>query len=107
MKISLPECDFNFCTRRVSGCCSSKDAFRNCPYQQLRSKAFKVELVSSESGDWHGLYINETLIHEGHDVPVYKVIRGFHHFMPLDYVETSVTDEFAERGFMSFKEFPV
>ena len=43
---------------------------------------------------------------EGHEIPVHKVVYGFHHFMPLDYIETSVPDEVAERGFYSFKDFP-
>lgn len=106
MRMDLPQCDFKNCRRCFDHNCNSKEAYRDCQYQQLRNKAFKVELVSSESGDWHGLYVNGSLIHEGHEIPVHKVVYGFHHFMPLDYIETSVPDEVAEQGFYSFKEFP-
>lgn len=106
MRIDLPQCDFKECRRFSDHNCNSKEVHENCPYQQLKNKAFKVELVSSESGDWHGLYVNEMLFHEGHEIPVYKVVRGFHHFMSLDYIETSIPDEEADRGFYSFREFP-
>lgn len=106
MRIDLPQCDLKDCRRCFDGNCNSKEAFRYCQYQQLKTKVLQIELVSSESGDWHGLYVNETLVHEGHDVPVYKVIRGINHFLPLDYAETSVPDEVMEEGLKSFKEYP-
>ena len=106
MRIDLPQCDFSDCRRRFDGNCNSKDTFMNCQYQQLRSAALKIELASSVSGDWHGLYVNETLVHEGHDIPVYKVISGINHFLPLDYAETEITQDVAEAGLPSFKEYP-
>lgn len=105
MKIELPQCDFAECRRRFDGNCNSKEAYRYCKYQQM-SKGLRVQLVSSESGDWSGLYVNETLIYEGHDIPVHHVVRGIHHFMPLDYVETSIPDEVMEQGLKTFLKFP-
>ncbi len=29
----------------------------------------KIRLVSVDSGDWVSLYLNDTLIHEGHNIP--------------------------------------
>ena len=106
MRIDLPQCDFSDFRRRFDGNCNSKEAFRNCKYQQMKSASLKIQLVSSESGDWHGLYINGVLAYEGHDVPVYKVVAGINHFLPLDYTETSVADEMMEQGLPSFMEYP-
>lgn len=106
MRIDLPQCDFKNCRRHFDGNCNSRDAFRMCPYQQLREASLKIELVSSTSGDWHGLYINETLVAEGHEIPVYKVIRGINMFLPLDYAESEISQEEAEGGLMSFREYP-
>lgn len=106
MRIELPQCDFSDCRRRFDGNCNSKEAYRYCKYQQMRNSGPRIQLVSSESGDWHGLYVNETLIYEGHDIPVHRVIQGINHFIPLDYVETSISDELMEQGLNTFMEFP-
>lgn len=106
MRIDLPQCDFSDCRRRFDGNCNSKEAHKNCKYQQLLSSTLKIQLVSSEEGDWQGLYVNETLVHEGHSIPVYKVISGINHFLPLDYTETEIPQEEAEKGLPSFLEYP-
>ena len=106
MRIDLPQCDFKDCRKCFDHNCSSKEAFRYCKYQQLKNPSLQIQLVSSQSGDWHGLYVNETLVHEGHDVPVYKVISGINHFLPLDYAETEITQEEVEDGLPSFREYP-
>lgn len=105
MRIDLPQCDFKSCRHYFDGNCRSKELFRECTYQQLRESSLKVELVSSISGDWHGLYVNETLVAEGHEIPVYKVVRGVNHFLPLDYAESEIPQEEAEEGMPSFREF--
>ena len=106
MRIDLPQCDFSDCRRRFDGNCNSKEAYRYCKYRQMRDNDLKIQLVSSESGDWHGLYVNETLVYEGHDIPVNKVVSGINHFRSLDYTETSVSDETMEQGLPSFMEYP-
>lgn len=106
MRIDLPQCDFKNCRQHFDGNCRSKDLFRECPYQQLRESSLKIELVSSTSGDWHGLYVNGTLVAEGHEIPVYKVICGIDHFLPLDYAETEIPQEEVESGLPSFREYP-
>ena len=107
MRVDLPQCDFSDCRMRFDGNCRSKEAFRNCQYQNLKSKSLKIELVSSECGDWHGLYVNGTLIHEGHDIPIYKVLFGINQFLHLDYTETSISQEEAEAGLPTFREYPL
>ena len=68
--------------------------------------SLKIERVSSDSGDWYGFYVNGTLIHEGHDIPLHKVIYGISRIIPLDYTETWIPDEAAENGLPSFREYP-
>ena len=106
MRIDLPQCDFKSCRHYFDGNCRSKDLFRECTYQQLRESSLKIELVSSTSGDWHGLYVNETLVAEGHEIPAYKVIRGINHFLPLDFAESEILQEEAEDGLPSFRKYP-
>ena len=105
MRIDLPQCDFKSCRHYFDGNCRSKELFLECTYQQLRESSLKIELVSSTSGDWHGLYVNETLVAEGHEIPVYKVVRGVNHFLPLDYSESEIPQEEAEGGLPSFREY--
>lgn len=106
MRIDLPQCDFKSCRYHFDGNCRSKELFRECTYQQLRESSLKIELVSSTSGDWHALYVNETLVAEGHEIPVYKVVRGVNHFLPLDYAESEIPQEEAESGLPSLREYP-
>lgn len=106
MRIDLPQCDFSDCRRRFDGNCNSKEAYQHCKYRQLRDRDIKIHLISSESGDWHGLYINESLAYEGHNIPVNKVVAGICQFLPLDYTETSVSDEIMEQGLPRFMEYP-
>lgn len=106
MRIDLPQCDFFGCHRRVDGNCNSKEAFRNCKYQQLKDTSLKIQLVSSEEGDWHGLYINGVLAYEGHDIPVHRVISGINQFLPLDYTETWISQEEAEAGLPRYRDYP-
>lgn len=105
MRIDLPQCDFKSCRHHFDGNCRSKELFRECTYQQLRESSLKIELVSSTSGDWHALYVNEALVAEGHEISVYKVVRGINHFVPLDYAESEISQEEAEEGMPSFREF--
>lgn len=106
MRIELPQCDFSDCRRRFDGNCRSKEDFKNCQYQQLRSASLQIEHVSSEDGDWQGLYVNETLVCEGHSLLVYKVVSGINQFLPLDYAESGIPKEVAEQGLPSFREYP-
>lgn len=106
MRIDLPQCDFKTCRHHFDGNCRSKELFRECTYQQLRESSLKIELVSSNSGDWHGLYVNEILAAEGHEIPVHKVVRGINNFLPLNYAESEIPQEEAEKGLPSFREYP-
>lgn len=99
MRIDLPQCDFKNCRRCFDGNCNSKMAFRDCQYQRLKEqKNLRLDVVSSESGDWHGLYANGRLFFEGDEIPVHKVVGCVYQFFPLDMVEWEIPQDIAEKG---------
>lgn len=51
MRIDLPQCDFSDCRRRIDGNCNSKEAFRNCKYQQLKPFGGATLLSCEDNGD--------------------------------------------------------
>ena len=99
MRIDLPQCNFKDCRRCFDGNCNSKEAFRNCKYQQLRSnKAIDVVRVCPECGDWEALYINGVLAAENHRVRLDKAIMSLAQFAPISYGYREIPDEVAEMG---------
>lgn len=99
MRIDLPQCDFSNCRRRFDGNCNSKEAFRYCPYQQLKtSKTIDVVRVCPECGDWEALYINGVLASEGHEVRLDSAIMSLGQFAPILYGYLEIPDEAAEKG---------
>lgn len=99
MRIELPQCDFPDCRRRFDGNCNSKEAFRYCPYQQLKTnKAIDVVRVCPECGDWEALYINGVLASEGHKVRLDSAIISLGQFAPILYGYREIPDEVAELG---------
>jgi len=84
VRIDLPQCDFKNCRRCFDGNCNSKMAFRDCQYQQLKEKEnLRLDVVSSENGDWHGLYANGRLFFEGDEIPIQKVVGCVYQFFLL------------------------
>lgn len=105
MRIDLPQCDFSDCRRRFDGNCNSKEAFRNCKYQRLKTnKTVNVVKVFPESGDWEALYINGILAAEGHSIPTHKIIESLTQFIPISYYGQEISDEMAEMGMPQYLE---
>lgn len=81
--------------------------FEDYLQKQLQDSEFRKEyddmktkftLVSSESGDWEALYINDKLAAEGHNIRVGDVIDCINDILPNEYDEIEVSDEIAETG---------
>lgn len=99
MRIDLPQCDFRDCRRRFDGNCNSKEAFRYCPYQQLKTdKTIDVVMVYPECGDWEALYINGVLATEGHSVRIDEAVESLGQRVPIIYYKRKIPDEVAEMG---------
>lgn len=53
-------------------------------------------MVSCESGDWEGLYLNGKLVAEGHSVRLEDVLDAIADVFPNKYSYEEISDDFAE-----------
>lgn len=65
MRIDLPQCDFSDCRRRIDGNCNSKEAFRNCPYQNMLNDRFQIEKLITEYDNKHEYYDIDGYVYQG------------------------------------------
>ena len=59
----------------------------------------KIEIVSSDSGDWEALYVNDVLITEAHSLRPAEVLYAIQDYFPHKFIYSFVSDERAEEGF--------
>lgn len=58
----------------------------------------ELKIVTSESGDWEALYMNDLLIAEGHSLDAYHVLKALANTLPYKVDTMEVSDEIAELG---------
>lgn len=63
----------------------------------------KITLVSSFDGDWDGLYIDGTLVEQGHSLPAWIVIPLFisHTIESYESFEVDMSEDGYAREFLS------
>ena len=59
----------------------------------------KIEIISSDCGDWEALYINNKLVAEGHTIRVGDVLHAVQEVFSHTFDCSFITDERAEEGF--------
>lgn len=64
----------------------------------------RIEIISSESGDWEALYVNGKLRSEGHSIRPGEVLFAIQDIFPHDFECSFISDECAEEGFPELRE---
>lgn len=59
----------------------------------------KIEIVSSDCGDWEALYINDKLASEAHSIRHEELLFAIKEIFPHTFEYSFVSDERAEEGF--------
>ena len=64
----------------------------------------KIEIVSSDCGDWEVLYINDKMVMEDHKIRAGGLLHCIKEIFPHTFAFSFVTDERAEEGFPERRE---
>lgn len=65
MRIDLHQCDFSNCRRHFDGNCNSKEAFRNCTYQNLLNSRHQIEKLIEEYNNKPEYYDTDGYVNHG------------------------------------------
>jgi hypothetical protein len=84
-------------TQSCTACGRAVKAKQN---DNMMSNSFTaVHLMSSENGDWHGLYINGKLVYENHDISASEsilLLKGAG--LPIEFTTSRMTAKMARAG---------
>lgn len=102
--ISFDECNRNktFYDGVKRGIKLSKKAIENISKEELTSKDETIKtdftFVTSESGDWKALYINDKLVVEGHEVTAKDVLDCIADILPNKVICLEIPQDIADIG---------
>lgn len=58
----------------------------------------KIVIVNSTDGDWSGLFVNDSLNHEGHSISEHELLSVLHKNQPFEYEVLEVESEWLNEG---------